>query len=170
MGAFLISDHAVVRFVERHEEAGELDDTQLGPVLLAELERSTAYGGQIGGDQLRLLPCGLVAVVGPDGFVKTVLTRQLAIANMEAYGLRLSSYRVSVSAPLRRLSAIPWPLRRLAEYHLRLGIGKKARNQALRDHGYDPAGEDGDQYRTIFRELRKAQGANGRPTRESTGG
>jgi hypothetical protein len=126
---------------------------------MAELERSTVFGGQIGKDQLRLLPCGLVAVTRPDGdtlLVKTVLTKQLAIANMEAQGFKLSSYGVAVLAPLQPSAWKRMDLLGLAESHFRLGTGKKARNRALREHGFDPSGPDGHRYRALLEELRQA--------------
>jgi hypothetical protein len=173
MSVFLLSDHAVERFAERHGDAAELEQTELRHALLAELERSTIFGGQIGKDQLRLLPCGLVAVTRADGdtlLVKTVLTKKLAIANMEAQGLTLTSYGVAVLAPLRPLlwKRTDMSLQGLAEYHFRLGTGKKARNRDLREHGFDPAGPDGHRYRTLLEELRQAANANGTRPHDSS--
>jgi hypothetical protein len=103
-------------------------------------------------------------VIRPDGdtlLVKTVLTKQLAIANMEAQGLTLGSYGAAVLAPLRPLvwKRADLSLQGLAEYHFRLGTGKKARNRALREHGFDPSGPDGHRYRALLQELRQAANA-----------
>src|SRR5438874_880132 len=82
----VITDHALDRFVER-AEVDNIESGQYRELLLAELERGVPFGGQVGNDQLYLLPCGLVAVIVWDkgtGFVKTVLTRDHAIASMES--------------------------------------------------------------------------------------
>lgn len=84
---FVPTDHAVNRFVERHPDLDELDANGQRQVLLAELERGVPYGVQFGRDVLYLLPCGDVAAVVWDRglwFVKTVLTREHAIASMQA--------------------------------------------------------------------------------------
>lgn len=88
---FVITRHGLERWIER----AELDHLELHrarDLLLAELSRGVLFGGQFGNQQLLLLPCGLVAaIVRDDGnaFVKTVLTRDHAIANMESRGARL---------------------------------------------------------------------------------
>jgi hypothetical protein len=93
---FVITDHALDRFVERYDELDVRQPEQCEQVLLAELERGVLFGGQVGTDQLYLLPCDLVAVIAwhdGTGFVKTVLTRAQAIASMEARGAILQPAR-----------------------------------------------------------------------------
>ena len=92
---FVITDHALDRFIER-AELDYPEPDQYRALLVAELDWGVPFGGQVGTDELYLLPCGLVAAVAWDhgsGFVKTVLTREYAIANMESRGaiLRFSS-------------------------------------------------------------------------------
>jgi hypothetical protein len=92
----VISEHALDRFAERHPEAGRLEAGQVRQVFLEELERGVPFGGQRGDDELSLLPCGVVAVIKrSDGVrvVKTVLTKELAIANMQAQGVVPQRFR-----------------------------------------------------------------------------
>jgi hypothetical protein len=155
------------RFAERHPEVDELTEQDARSAFLAELEHSTVFGGQLGSDELRLLPCGLVAAVAwKDGVgsAKTVLTREQAIANMEARGttLRASDHitRLLESPPTEpRAETLNEPqrlqLRSLAATHVRSGVGRKRRNQILREMGYDSAGPAGDFYRASFREAQE---------------
>ena len=86
---FVITDHALERFVERYDGIYDLRPDQYEQFLLTQLERGVMFGGQVGRDMLYLLPCGLVAAVARDHgkmFVKTILTREHAIANMESQG------------------------------------------------------------------------------------
>ena len=95
---FVITDHALDRFVERHGRADHLTESESRRLLLAELERGVLFGGHRGHAALYLLPCGLVAATVRDHgteFVKTVLTREHAIANMESQGAILRWRRVS---------------------------------------------------------------------------
>ena len=95
---FVITDHALERFVERHGRVDHLTEVESRRLLLAELERGVLFGGQVGHAALYLLPCGLVAATVQDRgveFVKTVLTREQAIANMESQGAVLRWRRVS---------------------------------------------------------------------------
>jgi len=153
---FVITDHALDRFIER-TEFDSLESDQYRELLLAKLARGIPFGGQMGNDVLYLLPCGLVAVVIWDkgtGFVKTVLTRDHAIASMESRRaiLRFArSFRRQVRDP--RDSASRAELRGLAERHFHAGIEKKERNVILREHGFDPAGEAGEIYRAAYRAL-----------------
>ncbi len=59
---FVVTDHAFDRFVER-AEFDNLESAQYRELLLAELERGVPFGGQVGNDELYLLPCGLVAAI-----------------------------------------------------------------------------------------------------------
>jgi hypothetical protein len=156
---FVVTDHGLDRFIER-AEFDNLESDQYRELLLAELERGVPFGGQLGTDELYLLPCGLVAVVVWDkgtGFVKTVLTRDHAIANMESRGAILRFGRL----PRRQVRETRDPasraeLRGLAERHFHAGIEKKERNAILRDHGFDPAGEAGEIYRAAYKALIEA--------------
>jgi hypothetical protein len=171
----VISEHALHRFAERHPEVDDLEPGQSRQVFLEELERGVPFGGQVGDDELRLLPCGLVAAVtwtDGVGVVKTVLTKELAIANMQSQGVVPERFRPR--RPLRR-AADPAPpvepepdpveadplleatMRQLAEDHLREGIGKKERNAQLRELGYDPNGPAGEVYRDLLRTARAAK-------------
>ena len=90
---FVLTYHALSRFVEWHPDLGALDADELRQVLFAELERGVPYGGQLGHDALYLLPCGDVAAVvwvRGRGFVKTVLARAHAVANMQSMGTGLT--------------------------------------------------------------------------------
>lgn len=175
---FVITDHALSRFVERHPELYDVESDETRRMLLGELENGIPYGYQKGHDELYLLSCGLVAAVAwvdGVGIVKTLLTKEHAIAGMESQG-----------AVLRRASGLPRPRRRpaaedscqpdplleagmrqLAEKHLSEGLGKKLRNALLRESGYDPAGHAGDMYRAAIKAVRAAAGGNGSPKRAS---
>jgi len=155
---FVVTDHAFDRFVER-AELDNPESAQCRDQLLAELERGVPFGGQVGNDALYLLPCGLVAAIVFDngrGFVKTVLTRGQAIANMQSQGAILRFARPVY--PVRDTSdaASKAELQVLAERHFHAGIEKKERNAILREHGFDPAGEAGDIYRAAYNALIEA--------------
>ncbi len=176
---FVITDHALDRFVERHPELYDVESDETRRVLLGELDNGVPYGFQIGVDELYLLPCGLVAAVCWDdgvGIVKTVLTKDHAIANMESMG-----------AVLRRAGNFPRPrarsaaedasetdplleatMRQIAEKHLSEGLGRKTRNALLRELGYDPAGHAGDVYRAAIKSARAAADRN-RPLKKKPG-
>jgi hypothetical protein len=144
---FVITDHALIRYAER-AYLGALDADGQRTVLLAELERGVPFGGQVGNDELYLLPCGAIAAIawaGGRGFVKTVLTREHAIANMQSMGAVLRS------TPEFHQVIREGELRELAEEHFIAGLGKKSRNALLRELGYDPAGEAGELYRAAYR-------------------
>jgi hypothetical protein len=150
---FVVTDHALARLVEQYLELEELEADAQRHVLLAELERGVAYGGQMGNDALYLLPCGAVAAVAWNrgcGFVKTVLTRDHAIANMQSMGAVLRS-NPEFHAVIRE-----GELRELAEEHFHAGLGRKRRNALLRELGYDPAGEAGELYRAAYRAVVEA--------------
>ncbi len=165
---FLISDHALQRFAERHEEFDALGLNEARQVFLAELDHGVPFGGQIGGDELYLLPSGYVAAIAwrdGVGVVKTVLTKEQAIANMQSMGAILKpspefehllgpAHAGETEEDVDRLEA---ELRLLAEKHLNAGVGKKRRNALLRELGYDPAGKAGNIYRTAYRALLMAQ-------------
>lgn len=92
---FVITDHALERFIERDGRVDQLTVAECRRLLLAELARGVLFGGQVGNGSLYLLPCGLVAATERDQgteFVKTVLTREHAIANMESQGAVLRGY------------------------------------------------------------------------------
>ncbi len=170
-----ISDHALDRFAERHPELDGLALNESRQVFLAELERGVPFGGQLGADELLLLPSGLVAVITWDegvGIVKTVLTRDHAIASMQSQGLLPTPFRrrarpvgdlpskeASEPDPPRVDPRVEDTLRQLAEKHLGEGIGKKKRNALLRELGYDLEGPVGEAYRAIFRAAREAKEA-----------
>jgi hypothetical protein len=88
---FIITDHALDRFEERSDSIPmnpSRDD--INAALLRELEDSVPFGVQRRNGELRLLPCGLVAATNKDGptrIVLTVLTKEHAVANMQAKGV-----------------------------------------------------------------------------------
>ena len=150
---FVVTDHALARFVEQYCDLGTLGADAQRHVLRAELERGVPYGGQIGNDELCLLPCGAVAAVAWDrgrGLVKTVLTREHAIANMQSMGAVLRS------TPEFHQVIREGELRELAEEHFSAGLGRKRRNALLRERGYDPAGEAGELYHAAYRAVVEA--------------
>jgi len=133
---FFITDHASHRFAERHLEFDELGSDHGRQVFLAELERGVPFGGQIGGDELYLLPCGYVAAVAwrdGVGIVKTVLTKEQAIANMQSMGAVLKpspelEHLLTLGHPAQSaddVATLEVELRLLAERHLNTGVGKK---------------------------------------------
>ena len=102
---FQISRHAIERFRERDGTCEQLDDQRVGVLLWAEIERGIPLGVQLARDRFVLLPCGLVAVLtwsNRQFVAKTILTRSMAIASMEARGVHL---RWSVLAVLLRDAA-----------------------------------------------------------------
>lgn len=155
---FVITHHAVERFLERYDGTDYPSLDQARRLLLAELERGVPFGAQVGNGALYLLPCGLVAAaVLYHGrcFVKTILTREQAIASMESH-----------VATLRRVADLPCQerddaltcdekaeLRGLAERHFKAGVGRKQRNELLRERGFDPGGTAGEIYRAAYRAL-----------------
>lgn len=85
---FVITRHALARFVERYERIDDLTPDQYRSFLLAELERGVPFGSQPRWGELLALPCGCVAAVlwhKGGGFVITVITR--------GHALRLSKTR-----------------------------------------------------------------------------
>src|SRR6266700_2033998 len=121
---FVVTDHAFDRFIER-AEFDNLESAQSRELLLAELERGVPFGGQVGNDELYLLPCGLVAAIVFDngsGFVKTVLTRGQAIANMESRGAILRSARPFRHEVRETRAASRAELCALAERHFEAGM------------------------------------------------
>ena len=163
---FVITDHALARFAERRAVSATLQTNQYRELLLAELERGVPFGGQIGNDELYLLPSGNVAAVtwkARTGIVKTVLTQEQAIANMQSMGAVLRPAR-ELHHQLRDIPSTDAEaeLQALAEEHFRNGIGRKERNAILRERGYDPAGEAGEIYRAAYRALIDAMWARKR--------
>jgi len=161
---FVVTDHAFDRFVER-AELDNRESAQYRELLLAELERGVPFGGQVGNDELYLLPCGLVAAIvweDGSGFVKTVLTREQAIANMESRGAILLFARPFRHEVRATRVASRAELRALAERHFNAGVSRKERNASLRDCGYDPAGEAGEIYRAAYHALVDAKWAGKR--------
>lgn len=74
---FVITRHALSRFVERYDRIDELTADQYRSFLSDELERAVLFGVQPHYDQFLLLGCGCVAAVvwhNGTGYVKTVLT------------------------------------------------------------------------------------------------
>ena len=161
---FVVTDHAFDRFVER-AELDNPESAEYRELLLAELERGVPFGGQVGHDALYLLPCGLVAAIAWDngrGFLKTVLTREQAIANMEAQGAILRPVRPFRHEVRETRAASSAELHALAERHFNDGVSRKERNASLRERGYDPAAEAGEIYRAAYRALVDAKWARKR--------
>ena len=163
---FVITDHALDRFAERHAESAALQTNQYRELLLAELERGVPFGGQIGNDELYLLPSGNVAAItwqARTGIVKTVLTQEQAIAKMQSMGAVLRLAReLPEQLPDTPRAIDEAELRSLAEQHFKTGVGRKERNAILRQRGYDPAGEAGEIYRAAYRALIDAMWARKR--------
>lgn len=161
MTRFVITHHAVERLLERYDGTSYPSIDQARTVLLGELERGVPFGAQAGNGALYLLPCGLVAAaIVHHGccFVKTILTREQAIANMESQGAVLHS----VDLPRQDRDSgrdneltddDRAALHRLAERHFKAGISRKERNTILRERGFDPAGTAGEIYRAAYRAL-----------------
>lgn len=159
---FVITHHAVQRFLERYDGASYPSLEQARRILLAELDRGVPFGAQVGNGALYLLPCGLVAAaVLHHGccFVKTILMREHAIAGMES---RVTMLRpvvdvVRQEAQRRNDNALTSEekaeLRGLAERHFKAGVARNERNAILRERGFDPAGEAGEIYRAAYRAL-----------------
>jgi hypothetical protein len=58
-------------------------------------------------------------------------------------------------------------LEQLALLHSQQRLNRKKRNKALREHGYDPDGEDGHVYRELlFKAIAQSQGMSSRPERK----
>ena len=134
----IISQHALTRFKSR---------VQMETLLRDQLKNSVPIGGQLGDAQMRLLPCGLVATVVTQAdidVVTTILTQEMAVANMQSKGIPFE-LPVEKKSENRRKS-----LEQLANEHVRSGMNRKKRNQDLRNHGYDPGGIDGETYRDLF--------------------
>lgn len=170
---FLITEHALDRFAERHAEADDLELDESRQVLLAELERAVPFGGQLGTEEFYLMPCEYVAAVAwrdGIGIVKTVLTKEQAIVNMQSRGAVLRDPSALTSSPAKRrpaeseaeIAELRSELRVLAGKHVTEGVGKKMRNAILRELGYDPAGKAGIIYRDAYRSLLGAKYAANR--------
>ena len=79
---FVITRHALKRFVERYERIDQLKPGQYRSFLTAELERGVPFGSKPRLGELLSLACGCVAAVvwhKGAGFVMTVLTREHAL-------------------------------------------------------------------------------------------
>jgi hypothetical protein len=144
---FLISQHAIDRFIERYTRTA-LEPRTVQRVLLSELKRGCGLARQYGAEELYLLPCCLVAVIEwrkDFGVVKTILTREQAIATMESQG-----------AIRRRTDRVPRPdeLRALAERHVKEGLSQNEGEVHLKALGYDPARKAGFLYRAAYRSAR----------------
>lgn len=83
MTRYTPSEHAFDRW---HQYTGR---SRAG--LVADLQESIPFGAQRGDDVLRLLPSGYVAVVTRTHGVRTVLSREHAIVNMQYKGMRMQS-------------------------------------------------------------------------------
>ena len=140
IGKLHVTYHALRRF---HERAS-------GDFTLR-LSQSVPFGAQLGTKSLFLRDGDIVFTVEKDEgihVVTTVLTQELAIANMQSRGMG-TTIAVPIKAVTRRtpdLSGIPI----LAAKHAIEGLGKKARNAAMREVGYNPEGESGTLYRAAF--------------------
>lgn len=75
---FIVTDHALIRFLQRYDGTDELTWSESRRLLQDELARGVHYFGEIGKGALFFLPCGLTGVVIWDhgrAIVKTVLTQ-----------------------------------------------------------------------------------------------
>jgi len=166
---FVITLHALRRFIERYAGIEDVNLGQYRPFITAELERAVCLGGARRTSQLYLLPCGLVAAVvwhDHKGFVKTVLTREHAIASMKSLRPIVRPARPlrhqipdARTAPSTLDSKQKDALRALARQHFNAEVGWKERNASLREHGYDPVGTAGEIYRAAYQALERAKWA-----------
>lgn len=134
IGELHVTQHALSRFSERMD--GNFH---------ARLKAAVPFGAQRG-DDLLLRDDDAVFTVAREQetgrrVVTTVLTLDQAVANMQASGIQADLAK----APAQRPS-IPM----LAARHALAGLGRKARNSAMRDAGYDPEGSAGLLYRAAF--------------------
>src|ERR1043166_1667347 len=145
---FVVTDHALDRFVERYEGTDARKPHEYRQLLMRELARGVPVGGQRGNGQILLPPCGLgAALVCEQGilFVKTVLTRAYAIANMESRGAILRTARTwrdqvapARRAPPKRLDpSQKEELRALAEQHFNAGMRSEEQPTELQEPGHD---------------------------------
>jgi hypothetical protein len=98
---FVITDHALIRFIQRCDSTDDPTWGESRRLLRDELERAVHYFGEIGKAALYFLPCGLTGVVIWDhgmAIVKTVLTH-----DMIDYITR-KKLRQSVKTPTRKAS------------------------------------------------------------------
>lgn len=115
---YIITPHAAQRWIER----GDGD-------LMQELASGSRVGVQRGTDYLLLLPCEAVAVVAKGDRVKTILTKEQAIANMQ---MRIGWHAHGTTTSEKVANGLAVSLGDLAARHVVDGTGKAKRNEELR--------------------------------------
>ena len=149
-----ITGHAKDRWAERFPDYD----------IEAELAQAIPFGGQRHGDSSLLSPCEAVFIVTRDKVVRTVLTREQAMANMHmgtASMHRAQPIITSANVPPDCLDTVK--LKQIAEEHaVRFPNydGRKTRHRELRDLGFDTSNHKyfetyQREYFTAVRELKK---------------
>ena len=95
--------------------------------LRAELAQSIPFGGQLGNDSLRLLPSGFVAVIAKGRFVKTNLSREHAMANIQvgATGRRARQLAAGMTAQTTTMNEPLVPFGHMIDRAVRPAIGDR---------------------------------------------
>jgi len=146
MSGFIIEAHALRRYRER---GGNGD-------LASEVAQGLPFGAQKNGDRLLVLSSGLVAAVSADNYVRTVLTKRQAIANMQMMGI--------VARPV--VDPVPQSdesqrdyVADLAATHVIDEVLEQQRNNELRLAGIDQDSGLGIIYRAAYRAASLVRGA-----------
>ena len=147
----LFADYVMQRWLER----GGADAASL----IAHLENAVLWGAQRGEDVLfthgdHVFP---TTRVGGAYVVKTVLTKGMAVANMQSRGLHAAlPIPVVQRAPVPKIKQAdpteydPDRISRLAAEHAFTGAGRQSRYELLREAGINPNGAVGDVYRVAY--------------------
>lgn len=116
---YVITEHAAQRWAERGD----------GSDLMQELSNGARVGVQRGSDYFLMLPGESVAVIAKGNCVKTILTKDQAIANMQlSVAGRRGDFGPLSSVTDRRAAS----LGALAARHVMAGMSKAKRNEELR--------------------------------------
>lgn len=158
---YALTIHAQKRLIERYGEDADIAEI---------IKTSIPFGAQRGAENSLLLSKDnkIVLVTVRDGrfiVIKTILTIQQAISNMEQTNL-ISEKALNQLHELAKATVEPvedppledpplenYTLKNLAIQHFKKGYSRKERNKILRSLGYDTAGEDGEIYRKYLRQI-----------------
>lgn len=126
-----LTQHARDRWQERFGEYN----------LEKEFSQAIPFGGQYHDDQSLLAPCGAVFIVSPSQSIKTVLTREQALGNIQS---RMPVHRQhqSTLAPQLPAAATRISLEELAAEHAQRFPNRdyrRVRNRELQTAGYNPS-------------------------------